>query len=379
MKYATLVFKNLTRNKRRTILTVASIAVSLFIFSALVSLPTVAHQILADNASAVRVVVHNRAGLTYPLPEAYRRSIAAIPHVSTVVAESWFGGIYHDVTDQFPNLAVDADEAEAMWPDWGATASQWNAFRHLRTGCLVGEATMKRFGLHIGQQIMLRGTFYPFDVTLKIVGVLSNKAPATLLIFRRDYLEEAAGSPGLVDNFFVRADRSQNVPMVIKAIDQKFANSSAETRSESEAAFFGGFLRSSRLLFQLAELLAVIVVIVIGLAAANTAAMSIRERRSEIAVLRSLGFSSRTVLALLLAEASLIGLLGGLLGCGLGFIALKSFAIAAPLHNLGTISMPPIVAAETVVAALTIGILSALIPAGFAARGNIANALRAVA
>jgi putative ABC transport system permease protein len=378
MKFAALVLKNLTRSKRRTILTVVSIAVSLFIFSALISLPTVADQILADSASSVRVSCHNKAGLTYSMPEAYRQRIAATPHVTAVVAESWFGGIYHDVNDQFPNLAVDPDQAEAMWPDWGVKPAQWKTFRSLRTACLVGAGTMKRFGLHVGQQIMLRGTVYPFNVTLKIVGVLGNKAPTSFLIFRRDYLEEAAGRPGFVDNFWVRVDRSENVPQVIKTLDEQFANSSAETRSESEAAFFGGFLENSRMLFRLTELLGFIVVITIGLVASNTAAMSIRERRNEIAVLRSLGFTSRTILSILLAEALLIGLLGGLLGCALGFLVLKFFTVAMPIVGLGIISMPPVVVAETLAVALLIGFLSAFVPARAAAQRNIVDALRTV-
>ena len=122
MKYAALVLKNLTRNRRRTILTVLSIAVSLFIFSALASLPTVANQILADSASSVRIACHNKAGLAYSLPEAYKQRIAATPHVVAVIAESWFGGIYHEVSDEFPNLAVDPEQIDVMWPDWGIVA-----------------------------------------------------------------------------------------------------------------------------------------------------------------------------------------------------------------------------------------------------------------
>jgi putative ABC transport system permease protein len=380
MKYAALIFKNLLRSKRRTFLTVFSIAVSLFIFSALVSLPTVANEILADSASSVRIACHNKAGLTYSMPEAYGQRIAATPHVVAVVAESWFGGIYHDVSDQFPNLAVDPAHAEAMWPDWGVTPAQWEEFRKLRTACVVGAGTMKRFGLHVGQQIGLRGTLYPFNVTLNIVGVMDGKAPPNFLLFRRDYLEEAAGRPGLVDNFWVRVDSAEHVPQVIKSLDEQFANSSFETRSESEAAFVGGFLQNFRTFFRLAEALGFIVVLTIGLVAANTAAMSIRERRAEIAVMRSMGFTSRIILAILLAESVLIGLLGGVIGCGAAFAVLKIFSVATPaIGGLGLVRMPTSVLAETLVAAALIGLLSAAVPAGAAARRNIVDALRAVA
>ena len=208
MKYAMLVLKNLTRNKRRTVLTVISIAVSLFVFSALVSLPTVANQVLADTASSTRIAVHNKAGLAYALPEAYRTRIAATPHVIAAMGESWFGGIYHEVSDVFPNLAVDPGPAPILWQDWGISNEAFDQFENIRTAALVGSDTMKRFHLHIGQQIMLRGTIYPHNVTLQIVGTTGGKAPPNFLLFRRDYLEEVVGRPGIVSIFWVRADRS---------------------------------------------------------------------------------------------------------------------------------------------------------------------------
>jgi putative ABC transport system permease protein len=380
MKYALLVFKNLFRSKRRTFLTIFSIAVSLFIFSALVSLPMVANQILADSASSVRVVCHNKAGLVYQMPEAYRQRIAVTPHVVAVVAQSWFGGIYHEVSDQFPNMAIDPDQVDAMWPDWGLSKEQFEEFKRLRTACLVGAGTMKRFHLHLGQQISLRGTVYPFNVTLTIVGVITRSAPSDVLFFRRDYLDEAAGRPGQVNDIWVRVDRSENVPQVIAALDEGFANSTAETQSESESAFLGSFMQNYRMFFQLCELLGLIVVFTIGLVAANTAAMSIRERRGEIAVMRSMGFTSRTILSLLLAEALLIGLAGGILGCGAAFVVLKIFAVrAGTMGPLGLISMPPQVLVAGLVVSALLGIASASVPATSAARRNIVDALRLVA
>ena len=263
---------------------------SLFIFSALVSLPTVANQILADTAASDRIVTHNKSGLTYSIPIAYRQKIAIMPHVVATSSQSWFGGILHDVNDQFPNMAMDHDQADIMFPDWGLTPEEWGNFKKLRTACVVGVDTMKRFNLHVGQQIMLKGTVYPFNVTLNIVGVMSGKAPPNILYFRRDYLEEAAGRPGFVSNIWVRADKSENVPQLIAAIDEQFANSSAETQSESEAAFIGSFMRQYKMMFTLFEVLGFIVVVTVGLVAANTSAMSIRERRGEIAVMRSMGF-----------------------------------------------------------------------------------------
>jgi putative ABC transport system permease protein len=377
MKYLGLVLKNLFRNKRRTALTVFSIAVSLFIFSALVSLPTVANQILADTASSARIVTHNKSGLTYSIPIAYRQKIAIVPHVVATASMSWYGGILHEVSDQFPNMAMDHEQADILFPDWGLTPEQWEQFKKLRTACVVGSDTMKRFNLKVGQQIILKGTVYPFDVTLNIVGEMTGKSQRTFIYFRRDYLEEAAGRPGFVSDIWVRADKSEDVPQLIAAVDEQFANSSAETQSESEAAFLGGFLRQYRMMFSLFEILGFIIVITVGLVAANTSAMSIRERRGEIAVMRSMGFPAGTILSTLLAESLVIGLMGGLLGCGTAFLALHLFA--GPKMGMLTIRMPPAVLYETLIAAAVIGLLSAWIPARSASKMNIVEALRMVA
>src|SRR5712692_1965685 len=372
MKWLGLIFKNLRRNRRRSLLTVLSITVSLFIFCALASVPVVANQILADSASSVRIACHNKAGLAYGVPQSYKRTIAATRHVVAVVPESWFGGIYHDVTDQFPNLAVDPEQVEVMWPDCGMSKEAVEQFKELRTACLVGAATMKRFNWHVGQQIMLRGTIYNFNLALNIVGTLGGKAPPSFLIFRRDYLEEAAGQPGFVDNYWVRADQSSSVPEVIAALDTQFANSSAETLSESEASFIGGFIENYRLFFQLAEVLGFIVVVTIGLVAANTAAMSIRERRAEIAVMRSMGFRSSTILMMIVAESLWMALLGGALGCGAAYLTFKLFSIGTDaLGPLSNIHVSPQVMGETMRLAALLGIVSAFVPAYAAARRNI--------
>jgi putative ABC transport system permease protein len=372
MKYAILVLKNLTRSKRRTILTVLSIAVSLFIFSALVSMPAVANRFLADSASSTRLACHNKAGVTYAIPEAYAQRIATTPHVVAVTTQSWYGGIYHEVSDQFPNMSVVGE----MWSDWDISPQALHDFQRIRTAALVGPETMKNFRFHIGQQIMLRGTVYPFNVTLTIVGTLNGKAPPNFLIFRRDYLEEAAGRPGFVDTIWVKVDNSANVPQVIAALDEGFANSSAETLSEPEAAFYGGFLAGYRVFFEIAELMGIVVVFTIGLVAANTAAMSIRERRSEIAVLRSIGFPAHVILSMLLAESLIIALAGGLLGCGSAYLVLKVITMQGVI---GAIQMPAWVLFMALGVAALIGILSAIVPATSAARRNIVDALRAVA
>src|SRR5215469_4518726 len=268
MTLATTPLRNLARNRRRTILTSLSIAASMFVFSMLMSLPGVFGQILADRAGTLRVIAHSVSGPMYTLPEAYRGRIAEQPHVEQVSAFTLFAGIYHLPSEQFPNFAVDPDAIETMWPDWGITPALGDAFRRERIACFVGQSLMARFGWRVGQRIALRGTIYPVTVELEIVGVLADKAPPIVLLFRRD-LEEMLGKPGRVNLFWVRVDSSVSIPAVIDEIDRPFANSSARTQSESEAGYFrlmAGFFRP---LIALAEGLALLTVFAMMLVAAN--------------------------------------------------------------------------------------------------------------
>src|SRR6266403_1009986 len=376
-KFARLIFKNLLRSRRRTVLTGLSIAVSLFIFAVLVSLPTFANQMLADTASSVRIISRTKMGFAYPLPAAYKVKIATIPHVVAVAPLVIYGGIYHEASDQFPSVATDAEKID-MWSDWGLTGL--DQFKQIKTACLVAQGTMRRFNLHVGQQIQLRGTVYPFNVTLTIVGTIDKGPVPSFLIFRRDYFEEAAGDYGIAHEFWVQVDDSRVVPEVSAAIDTQFANSSAETRSASEAAAVGGILNRYRIFMTLAELVGLVAVLAIGLVAANTAAMSIRERRSEIAVMRSLGFPSRVILSLLVGESLIIALSGGAIGCGVAFGLFKVFARNADaLGPFFSLHVPPFVLSETLGVAALIGLFSAYVPARAAAKRSIVETLRLVA
>ncbi|MGO9601885.1 MAG: ABC transporter permease [Candidatus Binataceae bacterium] len=371
-----LILKNLRRNRRRTILTVLSITVSLFIFSALASLPGAAREMLGASASSLRVTAHSNVGLTYPLPESLERKIASMPHVRAVAAVTWFGGIYDKPSNQFPNFAVDHEQFGKIWPDWGASPEALAAFQRKRIACLVGPSTMKRFHWQVGQQIILRGVFVPVTVTLEIVGELGERA-ADFLIFRRDYLQEALGQSLWVNNFWIRVDSPQSIPSVIAEIDRSFRNSENETRSESEASFMGGIFGSYQSLFAAAETLGLIVVVAIMLVAANTAAMSIRERRAEVAILRSLGFTSETVFSLLIGESIFVAAAGGLLGSLGCYAVFKLLAVgASALGPLAVIKMPGWVLAQSLIIAMLIGVSSALVPAIGAARRNIVTALR---
>ena len=382
MKYLGLILKNLFRNRRRTLLTVFSIGVSIFIFSALTSIPTAVNQVLSNIASSRRLVVHNRAGLAYGVPPAYLPKILTVAHVESAVAQSWYGGIYHEASDQFPNWTLDTDGVGKVFSDWGVSEEAWLAFKQQRRASLVGPETMKRFHFQIGQLIMLRPSIpsYP-HVQLQIVGILGRKAPPDILVFRRDYLQEAleasTGRTPFTDSIWVMPDSDAASPQVAKEIDALFANSSSATQTETEKAFFSDFLSNYRLIFDMAKLLSLIVVVTIGLVATNTASMAIRERRGEIALMRSLGFPSSSILGMLLAESVAIAILGGVIGYSSALLLVNGARLGG-LGPLNTIRMPPLVLVEAMVISLGIGILSAWVPARSAARRNIVDTLRAI-
>ncbi len=296
-----------------------------------------------------------------------------------MVPDVFYGGIYHEVSDQFPCVAMAADKIDVMFPDWGFDPQGLEQFKKVKTACMVAQGTMRRFNLHIGQQIELRGTIFPFNVTLTVVGTIAKGPAPSFLIFRRDYFEEAAGRPGIADDFWVRVDDSRAIPEVCAALDQQFANSPAETRSGSEAAVMGSVLGRFRVFMNLAEFLGLVVVIAIGLVAANTAAMSIRERRGEIAVMRSIGFPAGVILSLLLSESLVIALLGGTIGCGIAFGLFKAFSFNADaLGPFVSMHVPPFVLAETLGVAVLIGLLSAYVPARAATKKTIVETLRLI-
>ncbi|HKM99666.1 MAG TPA: ABC transporter permease [Candidatus Binataceae bacterium] len=379
MKFLRLIFRNVVRNRRRTILTVLSIAVSMFIFAALFALPSFVDRVLASSASDPRLVCHGKAGLAYSLPESYARRIAAMPHVVGVDMWNWFGGIYHLPSDQFPNVAVDQSQIDTVWPDWRVSRESADAFQRERTAAIVGLATMQKFGFHLGQQITLRDSVYSRSLEFKIVGTLGKGTMPTMLIFRRDYLQEAIGRTGRADFIWIRADKLESMPDLIHAIDSEFANSSDPTLTESEKSFQAGFIESIRTIIRLAEGLSIIVLLTISLVAANTAAMSIRERRAELAVMRSIGFTSRQVVMLLIAEGALTGVIGGALGASTAWVVLRLLPLSGDLFGgLGAITMPASVPAGAISLSLLIGVLSGFAPATLAMRRSVVDELRAI-
>ena len=393
MSWSRLVFRNLFRHPLRTVLTTGSIALSIFLVCAVLTLPGALDAILVRAASNVRISVHHKAGLTYWLPFSFVAKVRNLPHVAAVNHYSWFGGVYDEPKNMFPNFAIDPETVGEMWSDYTFDPpGALERFRKIRNAALVGEQTMHKFGWRIGQAITLKGTAFPVDLTFQIVGSMSSGGGnASILWFSHRYLEESlvprpgfpfSGLP-LVGMVWVRADRPENVDGLLRAIDALFKNSEAETAAETEKSFISNFMSSFQGFIRIILVVGFLVVAAVVLIAANTSAMGVRERLPEIAILKSLGFKRRPILGVLLAESMLQGLVGGIVGAGGAWMILGALRAAgktggqsAFLGPLGSFYMSPTVAVEGLAIALLVGFVSGVVPAWNGARLNVTDALR---
>jgi putative ABC transport system permease protein len=382
--YGRLILRNLTRHPLRALLTTLSIALSIFLVCAVLTLPSAMSAIFDRAASNQRISVHHKAGLTYWLPSSFLQKVRTIPGVSGINHFSWFGGIYDEPKNQFPNFAIDPTTVQQVWPDYKIDPDQVERFKHVRNGALVGTDVMSQFKWKVGQQVTLRGTIFPVNLTFEIVGVIPN-AGSRMFWFNRTYLEEAMESQGGMKNvgmIWLRAERPENVDKIIAQVDALFRNSEAEIAAETEKAFFAAFMNSLNGLIRVILIVGFLVVGAVVLIAANTSAMGVRERIPEIAILKSIGFRRRPILAALLVESSLQGLAGGLLGAGGAYAILEALRRAGKTGNspflgpLGGFRMSPLVAAEGVAVALVVGLVAGLVPAWNGARVNVVDAMR---
>jgi putative ABC transport system permease protein len=378
MKYARLVLRNLLRNARRTALTVLAIGLAIFTYTTLSGMPYLARHLVSGPASSRRVISMNKGGFLFSLPQAYRQKILAIPHVKAVSALVYFGGRYRSPSDQL-GLAVDADAADTLWPDWGVTPGRAALLKGTRMACLAPRLMMRRYGWRVGEQITLRGTIYPVDVTLRIADTLGAAAPPDALLFRRDYLDELLGESGRINAYAAIVDHRDAVAPTIAAIDETFANSPDETLSASEAVWVSSLFSLDTLLMALNGV-AAIAIVAMSLVAANTMAMAVRERCAETAVMRALGFGPRLIAMLTLAESAAIGLAGGLAGCAAAF----AFATVLPssMLSLGPVDLlallPPVVVARALGLSALIGVAAGAVGLAGVARQTVGQALRSV-
>jgi len=384
--YPRLVLRNLFRHPFRTVFTTLSIALSIFLVCAVLTLPSALDTILERAASNVRIAVHHKAGLTYWLPFAFVNKVRGVPGVVGINHYSWFGGIYDEPKNMFPNFAIDPDTVAEVWPDYQIEPEALARFRTVRNGALVGETTFNKFHWRIGQEVTLRGTIFPVDLTFRIVGIIRTAVGNPMVFwFNRKYLEEAMegrGGFGRVGMIWLRADRPEQVDGIMRAVDDLFRNSEAEVASETEKSFIASFFSSFQGFIRVILIVGFLVVGAVVLIAANTSAMSVRERVPEIAVLKSLGFRRRPILLVLMAESTLVACVGGTLGAVGAYVILGALRAAGKtgampfLGPLASFNMSPSVAGEGLTIALVVGLLAGAVPAWNGARLNVVEALR---
>ncbi|HEY6332013.1 MAG TPA: ABC transporter permease, partial [Blastocatellia bacterium] len=302
MKYLRLILKNAGRNKRRTILTIFSVAVSIFLLATMRATIVTLNGLNQVSGGELRLVVRRNTSLGDSMPEAYRDKIAQIKGVNQVCPVNWFGGIYKEDKPKyfFAQFYADTSNLFDVMTDDTIPADQLAAFKQERVACVAGAKLAAQQGWKIGDVIELKGTIYDVSPRLILRGLFTGQSE-TSLYFHREYVEEALGRPGQVGTFSVRLDSAGIAPQVMREIDDMFANSSAPTKTETEKAFQASFVSMLGNVTGLITGIGLVVVFAITLISANAMALSARERATEVAVMKAIGFTPGLVLMLVLS------------------------------------------------------------------------------
>src|SRR5579875_1896488 len=381
LRYLPLAFKNSLRNRRRTALTISSIAVSLCLLGVLIAIYHALYYSEATPGQALRLVVRHRVSLAQAFPSAYEAKIRRIPGVKAVSVQNWFGGTYKDQqpVNFFARFGVDPAEFLKTRVQMEMPEDQRKAFVAERTACIVSRDLAERLHFHLGDRITLDGDIYPVKLELIVRGIFDDPDARDSLFFNMEYLRELlpVGRRNLDSTAVVLAESTDEVPRIAKAIDDMFANATPPTKTESEQQFalsFVSFLGNIKL-FLLSICAAVTFTIL--LVSGNTMAMSVRERVKEVGVLKTLGYTNNTILGIIIGEALTISVIGGAIG--LVFASFLAILVAkvggtmvGQLHHL---TMTPLAALTAMAVAVMIGLISSFFPAWNAARSNILDSL----
>ncbi len=379
MKFLPFIFRNLFRKKTRTILTIGSIAVALFLFGLLVTIET-ALNAGVDVAGVDRLIVRNKISLIMPLPLSYQERLRQMDHVSEATFATWFGAIYQEPKNFFPQFAIDTETYRTVFPEFEVSDGEWQGFLADQEGAVVGRVTADRFGWEVGDRIPLQGTIWTGTWEFNIRAIYDGSRAGddeSQFWFHWKYLEESRSfGKGTIGWYTVKIDDPDHAVAVSSAVDERFANSAWETSTETEQAFAAGFAKQIGNIRMLILSIGAVVLFTLLLVTGNAMAMAVRERVPELGVLKTLGFGDRTVLLLVLAESLVIALVGGTVGIGL-----------AKLFTMGgdpTGGMLPVFYLSTgdmvlgIAIALIVGVAAGSIPALTAMNLRIVDALRRV-
>src|SRR3954463_2226045 len=382
LRYLPLILKNCWRNRRRTVLTIASIGISMCLLGVMMTMYHAFYLSEPQDEGARRLVVRNRVSLTVPIPISYMSRIKQIPGVREVMIGNWFGGTYKDNRDpknMFARFAVEPEKLFHVYGEMRIPDEEKQAFIHDRAGCIVGRDIAKTHGFKVGDRIPMMGDIYPGNYEFTVRGIFDWPRASDVMYINKEYVEQALPERrrGVVGLYYVLIDDPNNAGRISSAIDTEFRNSPAETKTETEQAFTVGFLSLLGNVKMFLIAISGAVTFTILLVSANTMAMSVRERVREVGVLKTLGFAPGAILGLILGEAFAISLAGGLIGYLISTGLMRGIAKSPIGGFLPTLPLiEPGVAAACIGTAGLVGLMSSLVPAMGASRMSIVQALR---
>jgi putative ABC transport system permease protein len=373
------ILRNACRNKRRLILTILSVSISLFLLTVLLTALKLMTEPPTTEQAALRIVTRHRVSLANVLPEKYQYRIERMPGVRYCSKFTWFGGIYKDeASSNFAQFAVDADRIFRIFPEAVVEPRQEEAFVKEKTACVVGGKLAERFGWKVGDKITFMGALWPCDLELIVRGTYRGEGiDETMVFFHHEYFDELMDKRGLVGTFWITVTSADVIPGLIERIDAAFRNSNAETKTETERAFQLGFISMMGNVKLFIGSICTVIVFTMLLVTASTMAMAIRERMREISVLKAVGFTGAMIFSLILAESCGLALTGGFLGCfGVKFLA-ETLDIYKLSH--GFLPIFPVTAGilgvgMTVAAGL--GVISSLVPAYTSIKTTVVEGLK---
>jgi putative ABC transport system permease protein len=331
-------------------------------------------------AGADRLAVRNRVSIIMPLPYSYGAQISKLPNVRDLTWATWFGGVYQDERNFFPQYAIDVESYRKVYPEFRIADEQWQSFLADRQGCVVGRDLAERFDFKVGDRIPIKGTIFQGAWEFNLRAIYDGERPedpTSDMWLRYDYLEESREIlDGTVGWYIVRVNDPAHSDDVARAIDERFANSSFETRTETEKAFLTGFANQIGNIRLLILSVGGVVFFTLILVSGNTMAIAVRERMGELAVMKTLGFTNRLLLALVASEAVVLPLVGG----SAGVIAAKALTLFGDPTGgmLPIFYLAPSEMAFGLLLALSVGAVSGLAPGLAAVRTSIVAGLKGV-
>jgi len=383
VKLLKLILKNALRHKLRSFLTILGIAIAVMAFGLLRTVVTVWYA--GVEATAVnRLITRHAVSFIFPLPLAYRDQIAKIPGVEAVSHGTWFGGTYIDKSQFFARFAVDAQTFFEIYPEFLISPEELEAFKRERNACVVGEDLVKRYGFKIGDVINLEGDIYPGQWQFVVRGIYHPRDKATdpqNMVFHWEYIDErmrqeAPQRAGQVGWYYIKIAHAANAAEISHQIDQLFANSRAETKTETEREFSQQFLAAFNSVIVAMNFMSFVIIGIIMLVLGNTMIMSARERTREYAVLKTLGFSRQQLALLIGGESLLISIIGGVLGLLITFPMIRGFQEAMPQGFFPYFFIEPITIVFALLAALLVGVGASMVPIQRVLSTRIADGLR---